>query len=252
MYLVFFNMKNMPFVRSVPVSALYAPPEVLEALARLGYTAEKQQFAVVSGDSGVGKSTLIRKFEADLPKDQYILLYLSDSKLTPRWFYGGLLDQLGMEARFYRGDSKRLLQKEIELIRGIQHKKVVCVLDEAHLLERETLEEFRFMLNYRFDSESPMALILVGQTELWDQKLRLQRYAAIRQRIDVNIVLHTIDHATRYNAKDPDSLKALYRRLYSDIPDLPPLNNLSVLPGMTQFPADLKGYDEFLGKAVSA
>ena len=195
MYLAFFNMENLPFVRSVPVSALYDSPEVLEALARLGYTAEKQQFAVVSGDSGVGKSTLIRKFEADLPKDQYILLYLSDSKLTPRWFYGGLLDQLGMEARFYRGDSKRLLQKEIELIRGIQHKKVVCVLDEAHLLERETLEEFRFMLNYRFDSESPMALILVGQTELWDQKLRLQRYAAIRQRIDVNIVLHHLDRA---------------------------------------------------------
>ena len=68
-------------------------------------------------------------------------------------------------------------------------------MDEAHLLEKETLEEFRFLLNYRFDSESPMALILVGQTELWDQKLRLQRYAAIRQRIDVNIVLHHLDRA---------------------------------------------------------
>ena len=51
MYLAFFNMENLPFVRSVPVSALYDSPEVLEALARLGYTAEKQQFAVVSGDS---------------------------------------------------------------------------------------------------------------------------------------------------------------------------------------------------------
>ena len=40
-----------------------------------------------------------------------------------------------------------------------------------------------------------MALILVGQTELWDQQLRLQRYAAIRQRIDVNIVLHHLDRA---------------------------------------------------------
>lgn len=35
---------------------------------------------------------------------------------------------------------------------------------------------------------SPMALVLVGQTELWD-KLRMQRYAAIRQRIDINCVL---------------------------------------------------------------
>ena len=63
------------------------------------------------------------------------------------------------------------------------------------MLEKETLEEFRFLLNYRFDSMSPMALILVGQTELWDQKLRLQRYAAIRQRIDVNIVLRHLDRA---------------------------------------------------------
>ena len=195
MYLVFFGMKNLPFVRAVPASALYEPPEISEALARLEYVAEHQQFAAVTGDSGVGKSTLIRKFEHSISRDDYILLYLADSKLTPRWLYAGMLDQLGLESRFYRGDSKRKLQKEIEILRGVQHKKVICVLDEAHLLEKETLEEFRFLLNYRFDSESPMALILVGQTELWDQKLRLQRYAAIRQRIDVNIVLHHLDRA---------------------------------------------------------
>ena len=45
----------------------------------------------------------------------------------------------------------------------MQKKKVVFVLDEAHLLDKETLEEFRFLLNYRFDSSSPMSLILVGQ-----------------------------------------------------------------------------------------
>ena len=44
----------------------------------------------------------------------------------------------------------------------------IHLLDEAHLLEKETIEEFRFLLNYRFDSESPMALVLVGQTELWE------------------------------------------------------------------------------------
>lgn len=40
-----------------------------------------------------------------------------------------------------------------------------------------------------------MSLILVGQTELWDQKIRLQSYAAIRQRIDMNIVLNRLDRA---------------------------------------------------------
>ena len=87
------------------------------------------------------------------------------------------------------------LQKEIEIIRGVQRRNVVCILDEAHLLEKEMLEEFRFLLNYRFDSMSPMALVLCGQTELWDNKLRLQRYAAIRQRIDINCVLPHLDRA---------------------------------------------------------
>ena len=54
-----------------------------------------------------------------------------------------------------------------------------------------------FLLNYRFDSMSPMALILVGQTELWDEKLRLKRYAAVRQRIDINCVLTHLDRAEK-------------------------------------------------------
>ena len=104
-------------------------------------------------------------------------------------------DQLGLESRFYRGDSKRQLQQEIGIIRGVQHKKVVCILDEAHLLEKETLEEFRFLLNYRFDSMSPMAVVLVGQTELWENKLKLQRYAAVRQRIDMYCTLPHLDRS---------------------------------------------------------
>ena len=130
-----------------------------------------------------------------LPKDEYILLYLSDSKLTPKWFYKGLLEQLGIDSGFYRGDAKRQLQASIEIIQGVQKKRVVCILDEAHLLDKEMLEEFRFMLNYKFDSESPMALVLAGQTELWDRKLKLQRYAAIRQRIDIYCTVPPLDRA---------------------------------------------------------
>lgn len=195
MYETFYGMTHTPFSRDVPPEALYESTAMADALGRLAYVADKQLFAVVTADAGCGKSTLIRKFAASLPKEEYILLYLSDSKLTPRWFYKGMLDQLGIESKFYRGDAKRQLQKEIEIIRGVHGKRVVCVLDEAHLLEKETIEEFRFLLNYRFDSMSPMALILVGQTELWEEKLRLRRYAAVRQRIDINCVLPSLDRA---------------------------------------------------------
>lgn len=194
MYKAFYEMERTPFARDIPPAQLYESPAMADVLGRLCYVADRQLFAVVTADAGCGKSTLIRRFVSCLPKEEYIFLYLSDSRLTPRWFYKGMLDQLGIESRFYRGDAKRQLQREVEIIRGVQGKRVVCILDEAHLLEKETIEEFRFLLNYRFDSMSPMALVLAGQTELWD-KLRLQRYAAVRQRIDINCVLPHLDRS---------------------------------------------------------
>ena len=151
MYEAFYEMKQTPFVRNIPSEELYESPAMAEAFARLNYAADRQLFAVLTSDAGCGKSTLIRRFNDNLPKDKYLLLYVSDSKLTPKWLYKSLLDQLGLEAGFYRGDAKRLLQKQIEIIRTKEHRKVVCVLDEAHLLEKETLEEFRFLLSVRMN-----------------------------------------------------------------------------------------------------
>ena len=165
-----------------------------EILGRLGYVAQGNRFAVITAGVGVGKSTLIRKFAQTLNPEKFTVLYLSDSQLTPRWFYKGLLDQLGIEAKFYRGDAKRQLQKHLKLIREIHHRNVLVVVDEAHLLDRETFEEVRFVLNTEMDSSNPMALVLVGQNELWD-KLRMQLYAAIRGRIDIKCELPGMDRA---------------------------------------------------------
>lgn len=195
MYEAFFEMENTPFVRNIPSDRLYSSKQIEEAIGRLKYTVDNKRFSIVMADPGCGKSTLMRMFVDGLPREKYMPLYLSDSKLTPRWLYAGLLDQMGLEAKINRGDSKRILQREVENVSVSQGKNVVCILDEAHLLDKETLEEFRFLLNCNFDSESPMALILVGQRELWDQKLRLQTYAAIRQRIYMKIIIERLPMA---------------------------------------------------------
>ncbi len=170
MYESFFEMEHTPFTRDIPVERLYTSPRIEDALGRLVYVVDHQMFAVVTANPGCGKSTMVRMLDGRLGKEKYLLLYLSDSKLTPRWLYAGLLGQLGLEPHYFSGDSKRLLGKDM-------------------------LEELRFLLNYKFDSTSPMSLVLVGQTELWEQKLKLQAYEAIRQRIDMNIVLGRLDRA---------------------------------------------------------
>ena len=194
MYEAFYGMAHTPFGKDIPAERLYEPRQVQDAIGRMRYAADRKQLAVVTGDPGCGKSTLVRLFRHGLQKEKYTLLYVADSHLTPRWLYNGRLGQLGIKAHFFRGDAKRQLQRAVEALRTEQGKTVVCVLDEAHLLEKDTLEEFRFLLNSGFDSASPMSLVLVGQTELWDS-LRMQEYAAITQRIDMNIVLKPMDRS---------------------------------------------------------
>lgn len=194
MFEAFYGFNHVPFSRDIPTHELYESVYLEETIGRLEYAAQRSWFAVVTGDCGTGKTTTIRRYAQTLNPAKFKVLYISDSKLTPRHFYKGLLEQLGFEAKFYRGDAKRQLHREIELMRGIQHLQPVVVVDEAHLLAKEMLEEVRFLLNMNMDAESPMALILVGQTELWD-RLQLQAYAAIRQRIDLQCKLTHYDRA---------------------------------------------------------
>jgi len=190
----FYSLTNTPFTRDLPVESLYDSNIVEEVISRLEFVAERQLFALVVGDCGTGKTTIIRKFQSVLNQDKYRVLYVSDSQMTPRNFYKILLEQFGVVAYYYRSDAKRQLHKEIELLKSVHGIKPVVVTDESHLFRREMLEEIRFTLNYTYDSISPMALILVGQLELLDT-LKRQPYQAIRQRVDIKCEIPGYDRA---------------------------------------------------------
>ncbi|MFY2158596.1 AAA family ATPase, partial [Cytobacillus firmus] len=68
MFEAFYEMDNTPFARDLPTDQLYDSSMMQEILGRLKYTAERQLFAVLSGDSGTGKTTTIRKFVDKLDK----------------------------------------------------------------------------------------------------------------------------------------------------------------------------------------
>jgi type II secretory pathway predicted ATPase ExeA len=191
-----FNLRRMPFERDIPVSALYMSAKMRELLSRLEYVAQKRMFAVVTGDVGIGKTTIMRRFADMLDPAQYRCVYIVDSALRPRVFYWEVLSQLVGEVKpsFYRSECKRKMMSQIRHLLDESNTITVVIIDEAHILSHEMLEETRFLLNNKMDSQNPMALVVVGQSEL-RQTLSKQVYEPITQRIDFRFKLELFDRA---------------------------------------------------------
>jgi type II secretory pathway predicted ATPase ExeA len=189
----YYDFKQAPFEKTIMAQNLYLTEAHEEAISRLEYTIAGNRFAVLTGDSGSGKSTLLRYIAEKTDKNKFPIYYISDSDLTPRNFYWEILNQMGCTTKkFYRGDAKRQMHKEIWQLVGEKNKIPVIIVDEAHLLSREMLEEIRFLLNFRMDSYSPLSLILTGQSELRDT-LSKQVYEAISQRVQIRYQLPSFE-----------------------------------------------------------
>ena len=82
----------------------------------------------------------------------------------------------------------------------------------------------------------------------------LKVLAELTDRTGFDSALDTISQALDYGASDADSLRNLYRRIYSDVPELPPMPTSSRIPTVDPMAANLISYDSFLRKdgAVNA
>ena len=107
---------------------------------------------MLTGDAGMGKTTLTRAFIRQLDEDRYDIGLVANPSLQPVEFLKEILYQLDVqEATDSKVELLRLLNEK--MLANIQaNKDTIVIVDEAQAIEDErTLEELRLLLNFQMN-----------------------------------------------------------------------------------------------------
>lgn len=185
MYLDFFKLKKNPFHITPDPEFLFMTSSHQEAAASISYgVEEKKGFIAITGEVGVGKTTVLRSYLQRLDPVKNKVIYIFNTALT----FEQLLKQICMELGIEYGneDAHELVNRVFRyLIKEYREKlNVLLIIDEAQNMPVETLERLRMLSNLETSEDKLVQIIMVGQPE-FDTKLQLPELRQLRQRVAV-------------------------------------------------------------------
>ena len=182
MYLEHFGLDEPPF-RITPVTVFFFSGanrgEILDAL--IYSLSEAEGIVKVSGEVGSGKTMLCRMLLERLP-EHVETIYLANPSLSREEMLYAIADALGLSI-----DGKRVgivmhsIQNKLEE-KAREGKRVVVLVDEAHAMPLDTLEELRLLYNLQVGNDKLLQIILFGQPEL-NAKLDQPNMRQLKDRI---------------------------------------------------------------------
>ena len=189
-----FGFSRTPFTKSVPADKLFERAAHAEAVARAHYCINHSALGGIVGDTGAGKTVAVRAAVAALDRTKFTVIYLANPSGGCRGLYVAIATALGATPRFHKAEAINQAAALLGAEEHERHRRVILIIDEAHLLSPEQLEEIRLLSNSELDSASPFAGILLGQPTL-ASRLRQGIFAALDQRISVRYSLGGMDLA---------------------------------------------------------
>jgi len=182
-----FKLHRPPFPQTADGAALLQQPSQKDALERLRFAIDRSGIALLTAESGCGKTTVLGALARDLDPVKQQLVYGSLSSLGPYSLLTSLASKLGMRARRTKGETAHELLAHLRA----SARRAVVVIDEAHLLPDDSLEDLRMLTGDSLEHSSPFALILAGQPLLRERLADPQHYA-LSQRLTVRARLRPL------------------------------------------------------------
>lgn len=182
MYRKHFALTRHPFGNEI--ESLFPSAASKELEARLAHLIELRGIGLVTGDSGSGKTSTCRKVVSALHSGLFRVVYVSLSTGNVMDLYKTISWEMGLSVERSRAALYRQIRTEVTRLCLETRCRPILVVDEAHHLRPDVLEDLRLLTNYNMDSENRLCLLLLGHPEL-RRRLGMAVHEALAQRIVV-------------------------------------------------------------------
>jgi general secretion pathway protein A len=192
MYTAFHNLAKKPFSMTADPTFLFVTRQHREALVGLtSAVLDRRGVLVLSGIAGSGKTTLLSWVLQRLACDKVRTSVIFNPTLTRDEFLEMVMLDFGI-ANIPASKAQRLWTLQNYLVAGIKEGKInVLVIDEAHKLSYEVLEEIRLLGNLECGDEKMLQILLLGQSEL-DEVMARPELWQFKQRISTRLTIDSL------------------------------------------------------------
>jgi general secretion pathway protein A len=195
MYKAFFGLKDNPFNLSPDPAFLYRSRQHEEALANLIYGVQSRKgFIVLTGEVGTGKTTMLECLRDFLHAQQILFAYIFNSRLTVEQFFQMIAYDLDLRCDRNSKTEVLFALNHLLINRANQGRTSVLIIDEAHNLDWNVLEEIRLLGNLESRRGKLLQIVLAGQPEL-DRKLDAPDFRQLKQRVALRCTLAPFQEA---------------------------------------------------------